>query len=79
MRNPAATTQYLPRRQRKAILGNSHRSTIAAAAQRGDRNATTVALATTLAGCVGCHAMYRQQVVDEPTWQGLTTEPGHDR
>jgi len=53
--------------------------TIADAAQRGDRKAATAALATTLVACVGCHAMYRQQVVDEPTWQRLTTEPAHGR
>jgi Cytochrome C' len=49
--------------------------TIADAAQRGDRQATTAALAATLRTCVGCHASYRQQVVDETTWQRLTTEP----
>jgi hypothetical protein len=25
--------------------------------------------------CVGCHATYRQQVVDEATWQRLTAQP----
>jgi len=53
--------------------------TIADAAQRGNRKAATAALATTLGTCVGCHAMYRQQVVDEPTWQRLTTAPAHGR
>jgi len=53
--------------------------TIADAAQHGDRKAATAALATTLGACVGCHAVYRQQVVDEPTWQRLTTEPAHGR
>lgn len=28
--------------------------------------------------CVGCHAIYRQQVVDEATWQRLTTEPARN-
>ncbi len=46
--------------------------TIADAAQRGDRKAATAALAATLSTCVGCHAAYRQQVVDEATWQRLT-------
>jgi hypothetical protein len=49
--------------------------TIADAAQRGDRKAATAALAATLRTCVGCHATYRQQVVDEVTWQRLTTGP----
>jgi hypothetical protein len=46
--------------------------TIADAAERGDRKAATTALAATLSTCVGCHAVYRQQVVDEATWQRLT-------
>ena len=46
--------------------------TIADAAQRGDRRAAITALAATLSTCVGCHAVYRQQVVDEATWQRLT-------
>jgi len=49
--------------------------TIADAAQRGDRKATTKALAATLHTCVGCHAAYRQEVVDQATWQRRTTEP----
>ena len=53
--------------------------TVADAAQRGDRKATMVALATTLRTCVGCQATYRQQVVDEATWQRLTAEPAHGR
>jgi DNA-binding GntR family transcriptional regulator len=53
--------------------------TIADAAGRGDRQAATAALAATLGTCVGCHAVYRQQVVDETTWQRLTTGPAHAR
>lgn len=53
--------------------------TVADAAQRGDRKATMVALATTLRTCVGCQATYRQQVVDEATWPRLTAEPAHGR
>jgi len=49
--------------------------TIADAAQRGDRKAATAALAATLRTCVGCHAAYQQQVVDDLTWQRLTTGP----
>jgi hypothetical protein len=46
--------------------------TIAAAAERGDRQAATAALAATLSTCVGCHAVYKQEVVDEATWRRLT-------
>jgi cytochrome c556 len=46
--------------------------TIADAAQHGDRKAATAALAATLSTCVGCHAAYRQQVVDDATWRRLT-------
>jgi hypothetical protein len=49
--------------------------TIADAAQRGNRKAATEALAATLHACVGCHASYRQQIVDQATWQRLTTGP----
>jgi hypothetical protein len=49
--------------------------TIADAAQRGDRKAATTALAITLGACVGCHAAYRQQIVDDATWRQLTAEP----
>jgi hypothetical protein len=52
---------------------------IADAARGGDRKAATAALAATLSTCVGCHAAYRQQVVDEATWRRLTTEPAGGR
>jgi hypothetical protein len=46
--------------------------TIGEAARRGDRAAVLTALDRTLQACVGCHAAYRQEVVDEATWQRLT-------
>jgi hypothetical protein len=46
--------------------------TIGEAARRGDRSAVLTALDRTLQACVGCHAAYRQEVVDEATWQRLT-------
>lgn len=54
-----------------------HRSAdaIGDAARRGDRQAVMTALATTLSACVGCHATYRQQIVDQATWQRLTAQP----
>jgi hypothetical protein len=53
--------------------------TIAEAAQRRDRSAATAALAATLSTCIGCHAAYRQQIVDEATWRRLTTGPARGR
>jgi hypothetical protein len=46
--------------------------TIGEAARRRDRSAVLAALSNTLQTCTGCHATYRQQVVDEETWQHLT-------
>jgi len=43
------------------------------AARRGDRAGVLSALDRTLQTCVGCHAAYRQEVVDEETWKKLTT------
>jgi cytochrome c556 len=42
------------------------------AARRGDRAGVLTALDRTLQTCVGCHSMYRQEVVDEETWKRLT-------
>jgi hypothetical protein len=49
--------------------------TIAEAARRRDRVAVTRALGTTLQTCTACHAAYRQSVVDEPTWNRVTSTP----
>jgi cytochrome c556 len=46
--------------------------TIGEAARRGDRAGVLTALDRTLQTCVGCHATYRQEVVDEATWKRLT-------
>ena len=48
---------------------------IGAAARDGDRTKTLVALAATLEACVGCHAVYRQQIVDEAAWSALGAGP----
>lgn len=52
--------------------------TIAAAARAGDRSAVLTALDRTLQTCVGCHASYRQEVVDAATWQRLTSGAAPD-
>jgi cytochrome c556 len=49
--------------------------TIGEAARRGDRAGVLTALDHTLQACVGCHATYRQDVVDEATWKRLTAPP----
>jgi hypothetical protein len=51
--------------------------TITAAAGKGDRQGVTRALGDTLRTCVGCHAAYRQDVVDTDTWQRLTSDVEH--
>ncbi len=57
-----------------AVALEFHRTadTIAEAARRGDRAGVLSALDRTLQTCVGCHAAYRQEVVDEATWTKLT-------
>lgn len=53
---------------------NFHRTadSIGAAARKEDRSGVLQALSNTLATCVGCHATYRQLIVDENTWRHLT-------
>jgi len=50
--------------------------TIGDAARRGDRTGVLSALDRTLQTCVGCHASYRQDIVDEETWKRLTAGTG---
>ena len=44
---------------------------IAGAARAHDRNRALSELAATLASCNGCHAVWKQEVVDEATWSQL--------
>ncbi len=46
--------------------------TIAEAARRKDSKAVLEATAATVSVCTGCHATYKQRVVDEAEWQRLT-------
>lgn len=48
--------------------------TIAEAARKRDADAVLAALTSTLATCTGCHATYKQQVVDDATWASLTQQ-----
>ena len=53
---------------------------ITTAARQRDSAAVMRALGATLQVCTGCHAMFRQSVVDEATWNRLTsmqTPSGH--
>lgn len=59
----------------RALAFHRTADTIAEAARRNDRAGVLAALDRTLQACVGCHAAYRQDVVDEATWKKLVT-PG---
>jgi hypothetical protein len=49
--------------------------TIATAARQRDHAAVIRGLNSTLQTCTGCHAKFRQSVVDEATWNFLTSMP----
>jgi hypothetical protein len=53
---------------------NFHRTAdkIGDAAKKHDSDAVMKALTDTLATCTSCHAMFKQQVVDEATWTSAT-------
>jgi cytochrome c556 len=46
---------------------------ISAAARDRDRARVMTELGATLQTCTSCHAAWKQQVVDEPTWTRLTS------
>jgi hypothetical protein len=48
---------------------------ISAAAHEHDMPGVLAALSNTLAACTGCHATFKQQVVDETTWASLASRP----
>ena len=54
---------------------------IGAAARERDPARVLMALGATLQACTSCHAVWKQQVVDEPTWQRLVSalEPSEQR
>jgi hypothetical protein len=54
---------------------NFHRTadTITTAARQHDRAAVMRALGSTLQTCTGCHAVFKQSVLDEATWNRLTS------
>lgn len=46
---------------------------VAEAARARDRSRVLVELGATLQTCTSCHAEWRQEIVDEPTWRRLTS------
>jgi hypothetical protein len=48
---------------------------ITEAARTRDMPGVLTALNQTLATCTGCHAAFKQRVVDETTWTSLATQP----
>ena len=48
---------------------------IATAARERNRPRVLTELGATLKTCTSCHAAWKQQVVDEPTWQKITSSP----
>jgi hypothetical protein len=48
---------------------------ISAAASKRDMPGVLGALGETLATCTGCHATFKQKVVDETTWASLAGQP----
>ncbi len=55
----------------RAIQFHLSADAITAAADNKNMDGVMTALGKTLAHCTGCHAMYRQEVVDQTTWQQL--------
>ena len=55
---------------------------ITAAAKARDRARVLAEFSATLQTCTACHALWKQQVVDESTWNGLTATAaptGHEK
>jgi cytochrome c556 len=48
---------------------------IVAAAREGNRPQLLSALNATLHACTSCHSAWKQQVVDQTTWERVTTGP----
>jgi len=48
--------------------------TIVPAAKARDSAATLKAVSATLQTCVACHAIYRQQIVNEATWKRIVSD-----
>jgi len=65
----------------RALAFHRTADTIGVAARRHDHSAVVQALGTTLSSCTDCHAAFKQQLVDEATWNelaGAASSPGHE-
>lgn len=58
----------------KALEFHHSADKIGDAARKKDMPAVWKALGETLATCTGCHATFKQQVVDEATWSAATSQ-----
>lgn len=58
----------------QALAFHHTADTILDAARNQDPTGVLRALSSTLQTCTACHAAFRQQVVDEATWQRLTSK-----
>jgi hypothetical protein len=59
----------------KSALNFHHTAdTITTAARQRDRAAVLQSLGATLQTCTGCHAAFRQNIVDDATWNRLTAQ-----
>jgi len=58
----------------RAIRFHKSADQIVLAAQRRDDAGVVKALHSTLTQCTSCHALYRQQVVDEATFRSLSEQ-----
>jgi hypothetical protein len=56
----------------QAIAFHKTADTIADAARSRDRDAVISALGATLGTCTGCHATWKQRIVDETAWSQVT-------
>ncbi|HUI25860.1 MAG TPA: hypothetical protein VL403_07205 [Candidatus Kryptonia bacterium] len=56
----------------QALAFHRTADTITAAARQHDRNGVLRALSNTLQTCTGCHATWKQNVVDDATWSRAT-------
>ena len=60
---------------RQALAFHHTADGIAAAARERSRGRILAELSTTLKACTACHAQWKQEIVDEPTWDRLTSAP----
>ena len=67
----AASPDFTP----TALAFHRTADTIADAARAKNRPAVLSALSATLETCVGCHAKYKAQAIDQATWTKLTSMP----